>query len=303
MAAELHVHLEGSVLPETVQLLAPGITEEEISAAYRFADFAGFLACFKWIVQKLRTPDDYALITRAMLQRLERQGIRYAEITLSAGVILWKQMDFAAVFDAIRRESLACAVQVHWNLDAIRQFGPEAAMRVAEVAAERVKDGVISFGIGGDEVTGPAHWFKEVYAFAKGSGLRLTAHAGETAGPESIWAALEIGAERIGHGIRAIDDPVLLKHLRDNSIPLEVCITSNVCTGAVASLDTHPVRRLFDAGVPLTFNTDDPAIFGTTLTREFAIARDVFGFNDSELQAIRRNAWKYAFTAGSESGD
>ncbi len=303
MAAELHVHLEGSVLPETVQLLEPEISKEEIRAAYRFTDFAGFLECFKWIVQKLRTPEDYALITRAMLNRLDREGIRYVEITLSAGVILWKKLEFAPIYDAIRRESLISPVQVLWNLDAIRQFGPDAAMRVAEVAAQRVNDGVISFGIGGDEVTGPARWFGEVYAFAKKNGLRLTAHAGETAGPESVWAALEIGAERIGHGIRAIDDPVLLKHLREHSIPLEVCITSNVCTGAVVSLESHPVRRLYEAGVPLTLNTDDPAIFGTTLAREFAIARDRFGFDEAQMEQLRNNAWKYAFATQLERGD
>ena len=122
--------------------------------------------------------------------------------------------------------------------------------RVAEFAASRVDDGVVAFGIGGDEARGPARLFQETFRNASAHGLRLTAHGGETTGPESIWEALEMGAERIGHGIRAIDDPVLVRHLRDHDIPLEVCLSSNVATGAVASLREHPIRRLFDAGVP-----------------------------------------------------
>jgi adenosine deaminase len=134
-----------------------------------------------------------------------------------------------------------------------------------------------------------------VFRFAKSAGLRLTAHAGETMGPESVWAALEIGAERIGHGIRAVEDPALLRHLRDRGIPLEVCITSNVATGAVESLAAHPVRRLYDAGVPITLNTDDPAIFGTTLSVEYALAARRFGFSEAELRGIAQNAFRYGF--------
>ncbi len=126
-------------------------------------------------------------------------------------------------------------------------------------------------------------------------GCGLTAHAGETDGPESIRAALDIGAERIGHGIRAVDDPELMRRLREERIPLEVCITSNVKTGAVSSLEAHPVRRLFDAGVPITLNTDDPGVFETDLAREFGLARDVFGFSEAELAGIRAAANQYRF--------
>ncbi len=168
-------------------------------------------------------------------------------------------------------------------------------MQVAEIAAGYVDDGVVSFGIGGDEERGPAGWFTDVYRFVRAKGLRLTAHAGETAGPESVWAALRLGAERIGHGIRAVDDPALMRHLRDENIPLEICISSNVATGAVPSLRAHPVRRLYDAGVPITLNTDDPGLFGTTLEKEYNLAAREFGFSERELAQIAENGFRYAF--------
>jgi len=293
--AELHLHLEGSVEPETMQELDPGLTLEATRAMYRFHDFRGFIEAYKSVVERLRTPEDYARITRALLRRLAAEKVQYAEITLSAGVVLWKRQEFAPVYAAVRQAAAEFPVEVHWILDAVRHFGVEQAMRVAELAGERVNDGVVAFGIGGDEERGPAAWFGEVYRFAKGAGLRLTAHAGETVGPESVWAALEIGAQRIGHGIRAVEDAALLRHLRDRGIPLEVCITSNVATGAVASLDAHPVRRLYDAGVPITLNTDDPAMFATTLSDEYALAAQQFGFSEAELRGISENGFRFGF--------
>ena len=163
-------------------------------------------------------------------------------------------------------------MKVRWILDAVRQFGVEQALQVAELAAERVSHGVVAFGIGGSEERGPAEWFGEVFAFARTAGLRLVAHAGETTGPESVWAALEMGAERIGHGIAAARDPDLMRCLRERDIPLEICITSNLVTGVVKRLEDHPVRRLYDAGVPIVLNTDDPAMFACTLAGEYRLA-------------------------------
>ena len=293
--AELHLHLEGSVEPETMQELDPGLPVEAVRAIYGFHGFQEFLQAYKSVVERLRTAEDYARITRALLRRLAAETVQYAEITLSAGMVLWKGQEFAPVYAAVRRAAAEFPIEVHWILDAVRHFGVEHAMRVSELAAERVNDGVVAFGIGGDEEHGPAAWFGEVYRFAKSAGLRLTAHAGETVGPESVWAALEIGAERIGHGIRAVEDAALLRHLRDRGIPLEVCITSNVMTGTVESLKAHPVRRLFDAGVPITLNTDDPAIFATTLSGEFELAARQFGFSEAELSGIAENGFRYGF--------
>ncbi len=293
--AELHLHLEGSVEPETLCELDPKLSLEDSRAFYRIEGFSGFITAFKAVAERLRTPQDYARITRALLARLAAENVQYAEITLAAGVILWKGQEFAPIYSAMQEAASESSVEVHWLLDAVRHFGAGDAMRVAELAAERIHEGVSAFGIGGDEQRGPAEWFGEVYRFARGAGLRVTAHAGETAGPESVWAALKIGAERIGHGIRAIDDPALVQHLRERQIPLEVCISSNLATGAAPSLDAHPVRRLYDAGVPITLNTDDPAIFGATLSGEFELAARCFQFSETELRGIADNAFSYSF--------
>lgn len=296
---ELHLHLEGTIDRETVLLLDPSVSRADVDAAWSFSDFAGFIRCFKFAAQRLRGPEDYALVTRRMMQSLGGQDVEYAEVTLSAGVVLWREMHFGEVWNAIRQAQKEAfrewPVEIWWNFDAIRQFGPEHVMQVARVAAEYVDDGVISFGIGGDEVAGPVRLFRDAYRYAKDAGLRLTAHAGETDGPESVKDALGVGAERIGHGIRAIDDPDLIRRLRDEQIPLEVCISSNVRTGAVATLAAHPVRRLFDAGVPITLNTDDPGIFESGLDAELAIARRVFGFTELELEIIETTARRFRF--------
>jgi aminodeoxyfutalosine deaminase len=293
--AELHLHLEGSVEPETLHELDPSSTLEEYRALYSYADFDAFLKAFGAVGKRLRAPADYALATRRLLERLAAQNVRYVELTLAAGVVLWKAQEFAPIFEAVRAAACGSAVEVRWILDAVRQFGVEQAMRVAELAAERTDQGVVAYGIGGSEVRGPAEWFTEVFAFAKRAGLRLTAHAGESMGPESVWAALELGAERIGHGIASVHDTRLMRHLRENDIPLEICITSNLVTGVVKRIKEHPIRRLYDAGVPLVLNTDDPAMFGCTLTDEYRLAARVFGFSETELRGIAENGFRYAF--------
>jgi aminodeoxyfutalosine deaminase len=297
--AELHLHLEGTVDRETVMMLDPSLTRDQVDRVWAFTDFAGFLECFKFVARRLRGPADYALVTRRMLEALARQGISYAEVTLGAGVVQWLGFDFDSVWRAIweaqREAQKLWPVEVWWNLDAIRQLGPDHVMEIAKLTARYVDDGVVSFGVGGDELRGPATEFRKAFRYAKDAGLRLTAHAGETDGPESVRNALDIGAERIGHGIRAVEDPDLLRRLRDERIPLEVCITSNVRTGAVASLEVHPVRRLVDAGVIVTLNTDDPGMFGSDLATEFRLAEEVFGLSQAQLAEIRQNAIDYRF--------
>jgi adenosine deaminase/aminodeoxyfutalosine deaminase len=293
--AELHLHLDGSVEPDTLLEIDRSLTREEIRERTTYTDFAGFLKSFVWVNQRLRTPEDYARVARRLFERLENEGVTYAEVILSVGVVLWKEQDLGAIYKALARESARTPVTVRWIFDAIRQFGAETAKPVFDLAAERVGDGVVAIGLGGDEVRGPAGLFGDLFRDARDRGLRLTCHAGEAAGPRSVWEALQIGSERIGHGIRAIEDPALVAHLAAKQIPLEVCISSNLRTGAVASLAEHPVRRLYDAGVPIVLNSDDPALFGCTLTSEYELAAREFGFTEDELAGLTRNAFRYAF--------
>ncbi|MCX6620450.1 MAG: adenosine deaminase family protein [Acidobacteria bacterium] len=254
--AELHIHLEGSIEPETMVELDGSLSLEEVRRHYEYGDFLGFLKAYVWANQRLRGPADYALITRRLLERLARENVRYAEINLSVGVMLWREQDPGRIFEAVARAAEGSPLKVRWVFDAVRQWGAGHAMEVARLAAERTAEGVIGFGVGGDEARGPIEWFAEAFDFARGRGLHILPHAGETTGPEAVWGAVKLGAERIGHGIRAADDPELMAYLREHDIPLEVCVSSNVLTGAVESLASHPLRKLFDAGVPIVLNTE-----------------------------------------------
>jgi adenosine deaminase/aminodeoxyfutalosine deaminase len=292
--AELHLHLEGSIDPETILEIDPSISVEEAHAMYRFTGFAGFLASYKWLNRKLTSPEHYALAARRLFAGLREQNVLYAEITISVGVILWKRQEFAPIFEALKQEALAADLKIRWIFDAVRHFGADAAWPVAELAVKHRPGGVVAFGIGGDEVRGPVEWFGEISGHVRRHGLAFIPHAGEIAGPDSIWRALELGARRIGHGIRAADDPLLIAHLRDRDIPLEVCVSSNICTGVVGSIDEHPLGELYEAGVPITLNSDDPPMFQTTLTAEYELLVKTWRFGLDDLRRIAANGFRYS---------
>ena len=293
--AELHLHLEGSVEPETLREIDPSVTLEEIAAATSYSDFDGFIQSYIWVNRRLQTPAHYAIAARRLFEKLHSESISYAEVTLSVGMMLWKGQDAAAIYEAVQREALCARLGVRWILDAVRQFGADAARPVFELAAQRVHVGVVAVGLGGFEAGAPASDFAELYNQARDRGLHTVCHAGETTNAQNVWDALSVGAERIGHGIRAVEDPKLMEHLRNKNIPLEICISSNVRTRAVSSFEAHPVRKLFDAGVPIILNTDDPALFGCTLASEFCLARERFGFSEEELDVIARWGFEFSF--------
>ena len=291
---ELHVHLEGSLTPELLCRLDPSLTLEEAMGLYRFDSFGGFIEAFKAAARRLRGPEDYSLAASALFESLASQGVRYAEVIFSAGVVEWKGQSLDAVWGALREAAAGALLEVRWNVDVVRQFGGEPAERVAEWAGRHVLEGIVSFGIGGDETARPASEFARAVAVAREAGLKFTPHAGETSTAENVWEMVRMGADRIGHGIRSVEDAKLMAVLREREIALEVCPTSNLRTGAVASLAAHPLRALFDAGVMVTLNSDDPAIFGCSLAGEFEVARRM-GFTEMELAVIAENARRCRF--------
>lgn len=302
--AELHLHLEGSVEPSTLLELRQrhgmeGATLAEVEQFYSYKDFAGFLSAFKDVTGHLRTPEDYELITYRLMERLKRQNILHAEVTVSVGVCLWRKQDFSAIFEGLergrQRGEKDFGVSLLWIFDAIRQFGAEKAQNVLQWAIQFHDRSVVAFGIGGDERAGPPEWFAGVYARAAEQGLHLTAHAGESVGPDSIWGALNLKAERIGHGLTAAQDVELVEELAERQIPIEICITSNLRTGCCTDLAQHPARRYFDQGLMLTLNSDDPAMFRTSLVEEYALAQDAFGFTDEHLRELARNSFEASF--------
>jgi aminodeoxyfutalosine deaminase len=319
--AELHLHLEGTVDPETLAELSRRhptpltttnqryrniedsgrvFTEEEARALYQYKHFTGFLWAFKAVTERLRTADDYELITYRMMQKLHTQNVRHAEVYISVGVVQWRGHDFAPLFEGAergrQRGERDFGVSLYWIFDAVRHFGVEDAQRVVEEAIRLKDSNVVGIGLGGDERRAGPELFRGVYEYAAEHGLRRTVHAGETVGPESIWGALrELKANRIGHGLRAIEDADLMRYLAEEQVPVEVCITSNLLTGCCSEVKQHPIRRFFDAGVLVTLNTDDPDMFHTTLPQEYEIAQRVFGFTESELRELAKNSFRASF--------
>jgi aminodeoxyfutalosine deaminase len=301
--AELHLHLEGSIEPATLLELRQrhgmgGASLGEAEQLYNYKDFAGFLSAFKDATGHLRTAEDYELITYRLMGRLKEQNVLHAEVTVSVGVCLWRNLDFVAIFEGLERGRARgekdFGISLLWIFDAVRQFGAEKARSVVDLAIRLRDRNVIAFGIGGDERAGPPEWFAGVYAVAAEHGLHLTAHAGETAGPESIWGALNLDAERLGHALTAGQDPELIEELAERQVPSEICVTSNVRTGG-CELVQHPVRRYFDQGLMLTLNSDDPAMFHTSLTEEYAQVQETFGFTDEHLRELARNSFEASF--------
>lgn len=301
--AELHLHLEGAVDPATLLELRKrhreSTTLAETEALYRYTDFPSFLMAFKEVSAHLRGPEDYEFVTYRLMQQLKEENVLHAEVYVAVGVCLYRKQDFAAIFEGLERGRARGArdfgVSLLWIFDATRHFGVEDAQKVFELALRYKDRHVVGIGIGGDEIKAPPELFRGVYAYAEDNGLRLTAHAGETGPPESVWGALNLHAERIGHAVTAVQDPDLVEELAYRQIPVEICLTSNLRTGACKSAAEHPVKSYFDQGVMVTLNTDDPGLFNTSLAREYQFAQDTYGFTDEHLRELARNSFEASF--------
>jgi len=305
--AELHLHLEGTIKPETLVELSrrhdvEPLTLEGARALYQYENFLGFLMSFKAVTERLRGPEDYELITYNMVRELASQGVVHAEVYISFGIIYyWKKAEVEPYVEAIERGRIRgekeFGTTVLWIIDAVRHFGVEEAARVFRKAAELRAEypSIVGNGIGGDEAQGGADLFRELYAEAKAAGLRLTAHAGESVGPESIWSAINIGAERVGHALSAQNDSELMDVLSQKQIPLEINVTSNVRTGCCKGLDEHPVKLYFESGLMVTINSDDPPMFGSDLLGEYVLVQERFEFSLEQMRELAANSVEASF--------
>ncbi|MEV5766290.1 adenosine deaminase [Micromonospora sp. NPDC052213] len=305
---ELHVHHVGSASPRIVAELAarhegrsPVPADPAALADYfAFRDFAHFIEVYLSVVDLIRDQEDVWILTHEVARELARQQVRYAELTVTPYSHVHRGIPAPAFCEAIedarKRAAADFGIELRWCFDIPGEAGLPAAEETLRISLEERPDGLISFGLGGPEIGVPRPQFKPYFDRARAAGLRSVPHAGETTGPQTVWDALrDLGAERIGHGISAAQDPELLAHLAEHRIGMEVCPTSNVRTRAVATIDEHPLRQLVDAGLLVTINSDDPPMFGTTLNDEYAVAARLLDAGPEGLAALARNAVTASF--------
>jgi len=310
---ELHVHLEGSIQPTTLLTLAqrngvplPVQSVEEMQRWFTFRDFSHFIEIYFAISRCLKTAEDYELIAYEFGANMARQNARYAEVTFSPSTHYFSlgvpfDTFFAGLTKGCQRARAAFGVEIRWIFDIVRDI-PDAernrkrAEYTLAVAQEGREDGVVALGLGGGEVHHPPEQYVTWFEKALETGLRSAPHAGETVGPISIWGALRtLGAERLGHGVRAIEDPTLVEYLAERQVPLEICPTSNICLGVYTDISGHPLPRLYAAGIPITINSDDPPLFNTTLNQEVGLLFDVFKFDVNTVNDILLNGVRHSF--------
>lgn len=303
---ELHLHLEGAAPPAFIRGLA---AEKNVDLSrifdedghYAYADFTEFLRVYEAATSVLTTPEDYHRLTSAVLAESAASGVIYSETFLSPDfcggrdVGAWREY-LAAICEAAEAAERSDGITLRGIVTCIRHFGPDKAKETALCAAETQGDWVVGFGIAGDESMGEPGDFAYAFDMAREAELRLTAHAGEWRGPQGIRDTLDtLRPERIGHGVRAIEDPALVDRLAEDEIVLEVCPGSNIALGIYPDWRDHPIDRLRRAGVPVTISTDDPPFFHTTMDDEYDRLSDAFGWDEAELNAIARGSAQAAF--------
>jgi aminodeoxyfutalosine deaminase len=314
--AELHVHHVGSASPRIVAELAARHPDspvpadaEKLAEFFTFRDFAHFIEIYLSVVDLIRDAEDVRLLTFEVARDMARQNVRYAELTVTPFSSTSRGIPdaafVAAIEDARVRAERELGVVLRWIFDIPGEAGLQAAEETARIATDESlgADGLVAFGLGGPEIGVPRPQFAPYFDRARAAGLHSVPHAGETTGPQTVWDALNtLGAERIGHGTSAPGDPRLLEHLAERRIPLEVCPTSNIATGAVKDMEEHPIREMVRADALVTVNSDDPPMFGTDLNTEYAIAARLLGLDEAGVAALAVNAVDAAFIdAGTKS--
>jgi adenosine deaminase len=303
---ELHLHLEGAAPPALIRDLArekhmdlSGLFNAD--GSYRFTDFWDFLKVYEAATSTLQTPEDYARLTRAVLEESAANGVVYSETFLSPDFCggrdpaAWKEF-LLAIREAAAAAERDFGITLRGIITCIRHFGPEKARETALCAAETAGDWIVGFGIAGDEKVLKPKDFLWSFDCAREAGLRITAHAGEWGGPDSVRAALEdLNPERIGHGVRAIEDLALVDLLAERGTVLEVCPGSNVALGLYPDWRQHPIGTLFDRGVKVTVSTDDPPFFHTTMTREYDRLAEALDWDEGVFASLNRTALDAAF--------
>ncbi|MEU4195655.1 adenosine deaminase [Kribbella sp. NPDC026611] len=310
--AELHVHHVGSASPRIVAELAarhPGSPVPTDPAAlveyFKFHDFAHFIQLYLTVVDLIRTPDDVRLLTYEIAREMaEQQNLRYAELTVTPYTSVARGIAAEAFCEAIEDARVAAEKEfglvLRWIFDIPGEVGLEGAAETLRIATKLRPEGLVGFGLGGPEIGVPRPQFAPYFEEAIAAGLHSVPHAGETTGPETIWDAIRVlKAERIGHGTSAMQDPALVEYLGEHRIPLEVSPTSNIATRAVASYDVHPLRAMVDAGLVVTINSDDPPMFGTDLTSEYAVAARLLDLDEAGVAELAKTAVRVSFAEDS----
>lgn len=314
--AELHIHLEGAIEPSTLVELAARhgvtLTAEDTAPRYAPGSFDEFIENFIWITSFLRGPQDYALIARRFAESLQRQNVLYAEVTLSIGVMIRRNQDPAANFAALRDAAAEVpGVQLKYIFDAVRQWGASAAMEVARIAVEQRSPDIVAYGIGGDELGLPTIDLRPVYEYVASQGMHRLIHAGEIGRPEIVRESVELlGVERIDHGISIMRDERTMDFIAARNIPLDICPTSNLRTGALArqlgrqtaGYEQHPLVSFFRRGLPVTLSSDDPAMFETTLSDEYRHMHRM-GLAPGELVQLAEASFQHSFLGPEEKRD
>lgn len=293
---ELHLHLEGAIPKPALWKLIERYGDsrvhrpDDLETLFEYRDFAHFIDTWQWMLPLIRTADDFTMIAEAVANSLADQHIVYAEASISPTDFSKHDLSVADIATAVRRGlDRVAGTRVALLVDLVRDTGPKRCRRTLEETIEvAAESSIVGITIGGSEVPYPPALYASVYRRAEAAGLGLTAHAGEAAGPEYVWSALrDLGVSRIGHGIRAVEDPELVAHLVQEQIPLEVCPTSNIRTGVAHSWEQHPVIELIEAGARVTINSDDPLFFDSSVAGDL---RRLAALMDLDAERHTQNA-------------